>query len=38
MPLLTELFAFICCRSYKDFAPTELVIAVGGDKVFADGC
>ena len=25
MPLLTELIAFILC-SYKDFAPTELVI------------
>ena len=34
MSLLPELFAFICCRSYKD---TELVIVVGGDKVFADG-
>jgi hypothetical protein len=27
MPLLTELFAFLRCGNYKDFAPTELLIA-----------
>jgi hypothetical protein len=30
MPLLTELIVFILC-SYKDFAPTELIIRSGRD-------